>query len=457
MKKFLLPLSLALILVAYPDFNLENNQVEARRGGGHRGGHMRGGRRGGRRGMRGRRGRRGMGRMRGMRGWGRRYGYGYGYGGWGGWARPHHRFRNYGWGGSNPYYAEGGGYGSNYLPNNTIDAGGSMYPAYSFNYMPSVPASITSSTWTSGTVSAVPIKTVEPKEPTEKIVYKSKFKLGPDADIIGDGMIAFHLEKDAFLLVDNKKLVVVDQKSGVPALELFPDEVLIWHLNQELEQQALGLKSASKAKSSLLDSPHVANSKEKESKLKKEIENINKSVSLLENARKKLGKVPDQIPGKEALPNENAIEIFASTWMQKDGNFIIARVKDGSYIYLDGRGTYKDSKKNPLKQAYPGKYETIVYKYLQKLIAESKDTTTKLKDDLDNIQWTIEKLKEELEIEYKDKDKSADTTDDELQESKRRINEAIRRSEHHFAAITNQIQSMPDEVKAAKKLIANLK
>lgn len=395
-------------------------------------------------------GRGGGGRGRGMgRGMGRYGGMGYGrpgrYGGFAGWARPYNRFRNYGWGGYGGGY---GDWGDPYYPNYQAGNYSTGYGGNSYGY---VPSAVEAETWTSGSVSAVPLKSIEPEEPKEKIVYKSLFKLGSDADIIEGGKIAFHLTDDAFLLATGKKLVAVDQKSGYPALALYPDEVLLWHLAQELDRQILSQKSAQKANKSRMDSPAIKNSQEKTAALKKQISNLDSSIKLLESARTNLGAIPDKTPEGEALPENGAIEIFASTWMLPSGDFLVVRVEDGSFVYLDGKGTYKDNRKTPLKKAYPGKFELIVFNYLKKLVGEAPKATSDLKDDIDDTQWALEKLKEELEEEY-----NADgghTEDDALPESQTRINQAIVKSEHSFAAMSNQVKSMPAEVAAAKKLL----
>lgn len=400
---------------------------------------------------------RGYGAMRGGSLWG---GGGYGSMGnqlwgsgnsWGGFARPHHRFRNYGWGGwQEPYYGGYGGYGSSNFGMSSIDSGGNFYPSSSFSY---VPAAITGYTWTSGTVSAVPIKSIEPDDPKERITYKSIYKLGPDADIIEGGNIAFHLTDNAFLLAAQGKLIAVEQSSGYPTISLYPDKVLSWHLSVELDQQILGLKSAQKGKGALLNSPLVKESKEKTKALYAELSNLDKTISLLEKARNNLGQIPKTAPEPEKPPEEGATEIFASTWMLPDGKFFVVRVEDGSYVYIDSKGTYKDTKRTPLKKAYPGKFERIVFNYLKKLVKEAKSTTKDLKEDNDNTHWALEQLKAELEEEY-NKNKKESTK--ELVDSQHKINQAIIRSEHKFAATTNQIVSMPDEVATCKKLIKTL-
>ena len=446
-------LSVTLTLQFFlPIHEVTADRAEARggRGGGHRGG------------FRGR-----GGRGRGMRMYGGGGGYRNNYGNqalwgnwggarggsWGGWARPQHRFRGYGWGGwSSPYYGAGGGYGYGGYGSYPVDVGGGMYPTSSYSY---TPATVSSFTWTSGSVSAVPLKSIEPEAPKDLIKYKSKFKLGPDADIIDNGKVAFHLTDDAFLLVSDSKLVAVEQDTGAPAMQLYPDEVLVWHVAQELDQQSLGLQAAQKRKSALLNSPLVKESKDKADALNKELKNIDTTIQLLSDAKKALGKIPQEAPTPVTPPEEGAMEIFASTWMLKDGSMLVIRDADGNYVYMDGRGTYKDSQKTPLKKAYPGKFEKIVFSYLKKLVAESNNTTKNLKDDIDDTQWALEKLKAELEEEY-NSTSGKDSPDQDIVESKHRIGQAILRSEHRFAAITNQIKTMPGEVEAAKNLIKTL-
>lgn len=400
-------------------------------------------------------------------GWGRTRGRKR-YGSWGGWARPHHRFRQYGWGGwSEPRYGGAGGYASENFASHSVDAQGGLYHSAGYSY---VPAQTNNYSWPSA--NAVSQEETEPDKAANKVEYKTRYRLGPDADIINNGYIAFHLTENAYLLMQPDMIAVVDKSSGYPAMALYPDEVLSWHLIQEIDQQCLGLESRMKQKGTLLNSPSVKNSQEKTRALYKEINNLDSTIGLLHNAKNRLGQLPREAPNPVKPPVKEAFEIFASTWMTKDGTLIISRLNDGSYIYLDGKGIYKDVNKTKLDKSYPGIFKKVVSQYLQKLIKESKSITKNLKDDNEDALWAIEHLKAELleqskKTEKKDDEDSRDNqkqkTNKENEKTKNKknqklrakldMNQAINRSEHRLHAISKQIESMPDEVAAAKKML----
>lgn len=417
-------------------------QAETRGGGGHRGGGHRGGEfRGGPASM-GERARfeghydnmghwGGWGRRGGPQRWGRA----------GGWARPNHRFYGYGWGGwYSPNYAVGSGYALDPVNRQILDDEASMYTASDYAV---APGAVYSS-----------IINKKKKNQAPKIIYKSRYKLGPDADIIDGGRIAFHLTDGAFLLVDSGQLLVVDQKSGESILALFPDPTLMWHLSSEVKQQALGLSAAMERKKSQTDSKSVVSSKELSAKLKTEITNLSITIELLSKAKKCIGTVPSDPPAALPPPEKKAIEIFASTWMLADGSLVVIKRKDGSYAYIDGRGIYADKSKSALKQHYPDKFELVVWNYLNGLIKEAPDTNENLKDDFDSTQWALEQLAGEA---YNQRKNKGATSDDETAETLGRLTEAIGRTEHRHLAISNQLSTMSEEIEAAKLTLATLK
>ena len=244
-------------------------------------------------------------------------------------------------------------------------------------------------------------------------------------------------------------------------MALYPDEVLSWHLIQEIDQQCLGLQSRMKQKGALLNSPSVKSSREKTRALYREINNLDATIGLLHNAKNRLGKIPKEAPAPVKPPVKDAFEIFASTWMTKDGTLLIVRLKDGSYLYLDGKAVYKDSNKTKVDKTYPGIFNKVASQYLQKLIKESKTITRNLKEDNEDAQWAIKHLKAELLERSKITDKKDSEKDTEKSKTKKSqklrakldMNQAINRSEHRLHAITEQIESMPDEVAAAKEMI----
>ncbi|MBX9695721.1 MAG: hypothetical protein K2Z81_25275, partial [Cyanobacteria bacterium] len=154
----------------------------------------------------------------GMGGWDRGYGTGsgsYGAGSWGGWSRPNHRFHRYGWGSwATPYYAGGPGYGAANM--STVDEQGALYESRNY-YIPdpngiTIPSVSGPYGWTSGTVTLMSEEKRKAAQPKiEHVALTSKYRLGPDTDVLEGGIIALHLTKDANLLVTAGNTRLVDQ------------------------------------------------------------------------------------------------------------------------------------------------------------------------------------------------------------------------------------------------------
>ena len=137
--------------------------------------------------------------------------------------------------------------------------------------------------------------------------------------------------------------------------------------------------------------------------------------------------------------------------MLKDGKFVIIKRKDGSYAYIDGRGIYADRSKSPLKTDYPDKFELVVWNYLDNLVKEAPDTKANLEEDIDSTKWALEQLSSEIN-DAKSEEESQDS-----KEAVRRISEAMSRTKNRHSAITNQLETMPDEIAAAKLTMTSLK
>ncbi|MBK9145375.1 MAG: hypothetical protein IPM23_23120 [Candidatus Melainabacteria bacterium] len=365
----------------------------------------------------------------------------------GGWARPYHRFYGYGWGGwYAPGYGVGMGYAADDVDRQIIDDEATMYAGADYGY---APAAIPGGGATSASVEGEIVRKAAGQPP--KIVYRARYKLGPDADVLEDGKIAFRLTDDAFLLVTDTNLLVIDEKSGQPVMELYPDPTLMWHLGSELKQQALGLGAALERKKAQLDNKAVIDSPDKAAKLAREIKNIADTVALLSKAGKNLGALPEDPPRPVEPPDSDAIEIFASVYMLRDGKFVIIKREDGSYAYIDGRGIYADRSKSPLKTGYPDKFELVVWNYLDNLVKEAPDTKANLEEDIDATKWALEQLSSEIG-DARSKEESQDS-----QEAVRRITEAMSRTKNRHSAISNQLETMPDEIAAARLTMDTLK
>lgn len=347
-------------------------------------------------------------------------------GAWGGWARPGNRWVRTGWGGwSEPYY---GGPGSGYIPGSQpVDEEGTSYPPVNYNIGPLSLGQYAGHS-AAETVSAE-IKKKPDIEPArmKAIPTKSVYRLGPDTDVLENGSVAVRLNDNTFLLVDSTQTLVVDQKSGVPSIALFSDPLLLWNIANELKRQSLGLKASTMNKS-----------------VSDKTKNTAWILEQLAIAEKKLGPVPDNAPSENALPVQDAVELFASVWLLKDGSFILYKQQDGALVYLNDRGTFSDRGKTIRNVGYPDTFELAVYGYLKTLVDEYKPTVSKLADDKEDTEWALSKLKE-----------VSDPDEDKL-ESQRRLAEAVARSERRLDVIQKQINVMPEEVDAAKKALAIL-
>ena len=408
----------------------------------------------------------------------------------------------------------------NYDDYDTVDEEGGMYEGRDYN-MPIPPAVGGGGyTWTSGTAKIKsPDEVKKAQKPVETVQTHSRYRLGPDADVLDGGHIAFHLTKDAFLYVTSDNTKVVDRKTGQVVMTLATDPTLLWHVASELRRQSLGLKAALLNKTSLSDQKkyelltqaHLVDSaKDKTpasealktetkdvtsdkktdakdpgySQPKKseeedpsstgeahktirltddqqqfdanEIENLHKTISLLDLTSKNLGKIPEAPPSADEVkgPDPNAIELFASVWLTRDGQFILYRRVNGSIAYINSRGIYSDRGQTPLKEEYPDKFELVVYDYLKKLNDEADSTMAKLKEDQSETEWSLSQLEQQLEEGMKFKPEDDENTRRLKEDFSHRLIQATLRSEARLKAIKSQLQSMPIELETAKKAMA---
>ncbi len=426
----------------------------------------------------------------GMGGWDRQYGANPDReGSWGGWSRPNHRFRRYGWGSwATPYYAGGPGYSSANM--DTVDEQGSLYTARTY-YIPDpnsivVPNVTGPYGWTSGSVtmkSEAERKKAQPK--IERVTVQSKFKLGPDTDVLDGGIIALHLTTDACLVVtaDNTRLV---DRTGVVLITLATDPTLLWHLGSEIERQSLALKAALARKKSVTNAAQCTQVKQSTStsdssdtteaqKVKSqdtassvnsttssstqtssadatksalEAKNLSDSITLLELAANKLGKHPADLPAPVKPPDPDSLEIFASVWISSDGHFISFKGPDGTVAYIDNKGIYSDRGKKPIKIPYPGKFEVAVYGFLKNLLSEADKTMDNLKEEQENASWSLRALTDDFQSANQSPKAQTDTA------YQSPFLEAQARMVERLESINSQLKSMPEEIAAAKNAVA---
>lgn len=355
---------------------------------------------------------------------------------WDGWARPRNRFHRYGWGGWYQPASGGAGYAYVNREQQAIDEEGNLYPAAPYNVgalgLSAYDAGISASQ-----VVSAEIKTRPDIEPTrmKPVNTKSVYKLGPDVDILESGNVAVRLNDDTFLLVDSKQTLVVNQKTGVPAIALYTDPLLLFNIAYELKRQSMGLHAA------MINSIDVNSST---SATKPSVENMEWTLEQLQKAKSKLGPVPDTPPKQAPDPVPDAIELFASVWLLKDGSYVLYKQLDGSLVYMDSKGTFADRGKTARQAPYPDTFELSIYGFLKTLIADYQPTMKRLAEDKDDTEWALSKLNEVNE------------TNDDKVETAKRLEQAVARSERRLGIIDSQLNSMPDEVDAAKKALSML-
>lgn len=383
-------------------------------------------------------------------------------GSWGGWARPHHRWYQYGWGGWNePYYAGGPGYGVANWNSQAVDEEGNSSTARSYT-LPPIPVPAGGGEVVYQDAAAEVAAEIKTQEEPKKVEYKpvstkALFRLGPDVDVLSNGSVAVYLNDAMFLLVRETDTLVVQQSNGLPVMALFTDPILKYNLASELKRQSLGLNAAMLAKMSATQSEKSEASKNglNASKTGLEIENLESTIELLKKAKTSLGQVPDQPPDPTSiLLDKNAVELFASVWLMKDGSYIVFRHPDGSIKYMNNSGIFAQPASAPLKIAYPSKFEQCIFDYLKKLIGQADSTLTDLKEHKDDTAWALEQLAS-IDIANENAGTAGNTTSD-SQEAERRLTQAMSRSQRRLSVLSSEINLMPDEIEAAKKTLAML-
>lgn len=428
--------------------------------------------------------------------WGNRWG-GYGYRHWGGWARPWHTWYGGGWGGWGvPFYAAGPGYVNvNYNGGETIDEQGSVAPARSYNYQNTVNnyswgngngnnagdanagnASETGSTSDKSSVASDDDDTDDSAMALTKT--DSDYRLGPDTDILPDGKVAVYLTDKAYMLVSPQGTLVIDQDTGNPIMSLQSDPSLVWHIASEIKRQASGLQSASQSRQSSLDwSGKTGFSKEEgeqnseQEDGQKEVRNINTAVSLLSKAGEAFQDIPAAPPQPIAAPLEGALEVFAGTWMTADGRYLILQKPDGSLIYMTNDELLKDAGKSKLNLPYPVKFKQVVVAYLQQLVQESDAERSSLQQNEEDAQTRLTQLQQMSQNmgsggeHDKDRDSISGDIDSgsgtknggdskaDPEESQRRLQQAIKRTQKRLTNIRNELQQIPQETATAKKIL----
>jgi spermidine synthase len=394
------------------------------------------------------------------------------WGHWGGWARSWHRG---GWGGwgvwGEPYYAGNGGYVNLNVSDNTqtVDEEGNTYPPNNYKYNQ---AAVNNYDWSnnpnnnqvSGGPSGNPSDNNSDSAGSGSTQDASDYRLGPDTDILPDGKIAMQLTDKAYLLVSGSGTQLVDQDTGIPILPLASDPSLLYNLGSQIKRQAAGLQSAAQHKQSSSDwSSNLGFDSQGNNNPQKEVDNINGSVTLLNQALQTLGPLPKSAPPNATPPIPGAYEIFNSVWMTGDGKFVVVKGSSGNLAYFDSHGWYSDQGITKVSAPHAAKFKSVIQSYLGQLVKESDSAKASMMQDQKEANEHVQKLTQKLQ-DYQNPPPDGNNDDGvylgaqhvSRDEAIRRTQGMIKKAQARIRALQSQIDAMPGETAAASKILAML-
>jgi spermidine synthase len=236
-----------------------------------------------------------------------------------------------------------------------VDEFGYTYPARSYHF----------TNW-------MPLSGGAPSGAVPGLAY---YRLTPDIDILGDGLVALNLGQRAYLLFGNGQVDLVDQASGQSVLTLEPQPLLLWRVAQELDRQRTGLEQTRVAKRawiqwvSWLDFTPWARDDEAT------MQNLAASIDRLRIARNSLGLVPTERPDPPDSPVTGAVELFNAAWVLPGGHQLLVKESAGDFVYLTPTGWSHDQDgRHPITRPYPNALRPIVADYLHGLVSDAEAT-----------------------------------------------------------------------------------
>lgn len=386
------------------------------------------------------------------------------WGAWGGWARPWHWSNWYlgsGWGmptylggaalSTAPYVygADAGRLNADEVMSQLSDEDGILPPPRHYRYQPDYV-----NVYSNAVSPPVQVPLQPPKEEA------AAFQLGPDADIIGGGRVAIYLTDSTYLLLTPKGTQVMDQETGMPILSLHTDPFLIWQIQSEIKRQSLLIQLALQSQQSESVVPQSTSLYDHKQDDDNRSQKMQAAIDLLNQTATSLGELPQGPPPPASQPPvPKATEILSSVWLCPHGKYIVVKLQDDSLAYMDGTKLYSDEGKTKLAMPYPAKFRSAVMAYLDSLVKDASKTSEGLVQAKEDAENQIFSLQQKLELQSLQSASTAIQSADSLAvsatpETRKHLQQDLDRTKKHLEFIKTQLEKMPEEVSAAKKLLA---
>jgi spermidine synthase len=398
--------------------------------------------------------------------------------GWGGWGRPWGGWYGGGWGWGNwgvPALSTGLNFNINENNGQSVDEEGNNYPARRYrssNVVNNYYNNDGSDAGSNQPQIQTQVATNNAGSPGgDTTTDEGDFRLGPDTDVIKGGKIAVHLTDNSYMVVNPDKTTVFDQDSGNPIMSLATDPVLLWHVASELKRQSLAMQTALQHQQNSGNWANAAQGGGKNDadgdgqddgqQAQNESQNLQAAIDLLNQASSQIGQVPQRPQGPTPPPIDGAIEVFASTWVTPDGNYILVRRPNGTLDYIGAKQWYADAGKTPITQHYPDKFRQAVVGYLGNMVKQSDSAAADMNREQQEASQRLDALRQQLQQVQGQQpgaqDNGADDEDGqqaEPNERLRRLRQAIRRTNMRLQMLQKQASQMPQEIAAAKQALS---
>ena len=221
-----------------------------------------------------------------------------------------------------PSRVEGRGFSSNQYGRGTVvDEGGAYYPTRRYRYHGS---------YYRGNSYRSYNRAQRPEDPNEG---DALYRLTPESDLLANGEIAIALTDQAYLLLADQVISMVDNTSGLPIMFLKRDPALIWRTSQELKRQQTGLRDSVTAKRDWMDWMSWIGFAPWRDDDEVELQNMQRTVDVLQKAQTSLGDVPVSQPQLPVGPFPQGYQLFSGVWINQEGT-LIALERPDDVVYL---------------------------------------------------------------------------------------------------------------------------
>jgi spermidine synthase len=256
------------------------------------------------------------------------------------------------------------------------------------------------------------------------------YRLGPGADILGDGHVAMPLTDSSYLLLTPQATHVIEQQSGNCVMSLGNDPQLLTLTAAEVDRQLAQMSDAEEQSTGATQ---------------RAVHYLSKASEILQNAQ------PNQTR-QLTTPIASAVQVFPSVCLTADGHFLAIERDNGQTAYLDGKNWYCDQGNTPISEPYPAQFRSVAASYLEKMVRDTTATTNMLLAD----QQELVAHKEMLQGELSNYESSCDSQVNfgtrmlPRQEAIRLMQLAMSKIELQIQALDKHIQTMPENVDTAK-------